>query len=80
MVVTSGSIGIGCAEGSGDGREREKRRAGGAKRERVPVPVLCRVQHGIQLGSWKGRRIPVWTMLAVVKDIPDEIEVLVFLV
>ena len=42
LVVRSGSTGIGCDEGSGEGREREKRRAGGAKRERVPVPVLCR--------------------------------------
>ena len=40
LVVRSGSTGIGFVEGSGEGLEREKRRAGGAKRERVPVPVL----------------------------------------
>ena len=42
LVVRSGRTGIGCEDGSGEGREREKRRAGGAKSERVPVPVLCR--------------------------------------
>ena len=41
LVVRSGRIGMGCDEGSGGAREREKRRAGGAKRESVPVPVLC---------------------------------------
>ena len=40
LVVRSGRTGIGCDAGSDEGREREKRRAGGAKSERVPVPVL----------------------------------------
>ena len=48
LVVRSGSTEIGCEEGSDEGREREKRRAGGAKRERVPVPVLCGGEHWIQ--------------------------------
>ena len=79
MVVRSGSTGIGCDEGSGEGREREKRRAGGAKRERVPVPVLCEGEHRTQLGTWKALRIPVRAMLAVLKDVPDQVKVLVFL-
>ena len=49
LVVKSGSTGIGCDEGSGEGREREKRSAEGAKRERVPVPVLCEDEHRISL-------------------------------
>lgn len=49
LVVRSGSTGIGNDEGSGEGLEREKRRAGGAKRECVPVPVLCAGGHKIQL-------------------------------
>ena len=53
LVVRSGSTRIGCDEGSGEGREREKRRAGGAKRERVPVPVLCAGEHRIQLETGK---------------------------
>ena len=40
LVVRRGRTGVGCDDGSGEGREREKRRAVGAKRERVPVPVL----------------------------------------
>lgn len=47
LVVRRGSTGIGCDEGSGEGREREKRSAGGAKRECVPVPVLCEGKHRI---------------------------------
>ena len=53
LVVRRGSTGIGFDEESGEGREREKRRAGGAKRERVPVPVLCRVSIGY---NWKFRK------------------------
>lgn len=49
LVVRSGSTGIGFDKGSGEGREREKRRAGGAKRERVPVPVLYGSEHREQL-------------------------------
>lgn len=79
LVVRSGSTGIGCDEGSGEGRDKEKRRAGGAKRERVPVPVLYAGQLHIQLGSWKALKIPVRAMLAVVQDVPDQIEVLMFL-
>ena len=41
LVVRRGSTGIGFEDGSDEGRDKEKRRAGGAKRERVPVPVLC---------------------------------------
>ena len=52
FVVTSGSTGIGGDDGSDEGREREKRRAGGAKRESVPVPVLCGGQL-YQMGIWK---------------------------
>jgi len=42
LVVRRGSIGVGLlfSDGWEEGREREKRRGGGAKRERVPVPVL----------------------------------------
>lgn len=40
FVVRSGRMGIGGPGGSAEGREREKRSGGGAKRERVPVPVL----------------------------------------
>lgn len=40
LVVRRGRIGIGEDEGSVGGREREKRSGGGAKMERVPVPVL----------------------------------------
>ena len=79
LVVRSGSTEIGCDEGSGEGREREKRRAGGAKRERVPVPVLCESKHGKSLKPWNALRIPVRAMLAVLKDVPNQIEVLVFL-
>lgn len=79
MVVRSGNTGIGGDEGSGEGRDKEKRRAGGAKRERVPVPVLCTGQHYTQLETWKALKIPVRAMLAVFQDVPDQIEVLVFL-
>lgn len=44
LVVRRGRMGMRGEEeleGS-EGREREKRRGGGAKRERVPVPVLWR--------------------------------------
>ena len=41
LVVRRGMTGVGGSGGVGDGRVREKRRGGGAKRERVPVPVLC---------------------------------------
>ena len=40
LVVNSGSISVGGEQGSLEGREREKRRGGGAKMDRVPVPVL----------------------------------------
>ena len=40
FVVRSGRIGVGGSDGSEEAREREKRRAGGAKRDKVPVPVL----------------------------------------
>ena len=79
LVVRSGSTGIGCDEGSGDGRDKEKRRAGGAKRERVPVPVLCAGQHHMRLKTCKALKIPVWAMLAGFQNVPDQIEVLVFL-
>ena len=49
LVVRRGSTGIGCDARSGEGRESEKRRAGGAKRERVPVPVLCEGENSTQL-------------------------------
>ena len=52
LVVRSGSTGIGRDVGSDEGREREKRRAGGAKSERVPVPVLY---GGLSLGCKKDR-------------------------
>lgn len=71
LVVRSGSTGIGCDEGSGDGRDKEKRRAGGAKRERVPVPVLCAGQHHIQLKTWKALEIPVRAIFAVFQNVPD---------
>ena len=80
LVVRRGSTGIGFDEESGEGREREKRRAGGAKRERVPVPVLCIGEHRIQLEIRKALRIPVRAMLAVLKDVPDQTKVLMFLV
>jgi len=44
FVVRRGRIGVGSP--GEEGREREKRRGGGAKRERVPVPVLERVSWG----------------------------------
>ena len=42
LVVRRGRIRVGLlfSDGEKEGREREKRRCGGAKRERVPVPVL----------------------------------------
>lgn len=40
FVVRRGRMGLGGCEGSEEAREREKRRGGGAKSERVPVPVL----------------------------------------
>ena len=40
LVVRRGRMGMGGSCGFVDGRVREKRRGGGAKRERVPVPVL----------------------------------------
>lgn len=40
LVVRRGKIGVGGVEGLVEGREREKRSGGGAKRDRVPVPVL----------------------------------------
>ena len=79
FVVRSGRTGIGCDEGSEEGRDKEKRMAGGAKRERVPVPVLCAGQYHIHLKSWKALKIPVRAMLAVFQNVPDQIEVLVFL-
>ena len=79
LVVRSGSTGIGSDEGSWERREREKRRAGGAKRERVPVPVLCGGKRRLQLAFSKALNIPVRAMLAVLKNIPDQIKVLVFL-
>ena len=44
-------MGVGWGEVR-EGREREKRKAGGAKRERVPVPVLGveRVRREVPLG------------------------------
>ena len=42
FVVRRGRIGIGGAEAVTEALEREKRRGVGAKRERVPVPVLWR--------------------------------------
>ena len=39
LVVRRGRMGVGGPP-VGEGWEREKRRGGGAKRERVPVPVL----------------------------------------
>ena len=80
LVVRSGSTGIGWDDESGEGREREKRRAGGAKMERVPVPVLCEAEHTIRLKVWETLRIPVRAMLAVLKDVPDQIKVLILLV
>ena len=81
LVVRRGSTGIGCDEGSGEGREREKRSAGGAKRDCVPVPVLCEGKHRIDtFENCKALRIPVRSMLAVLKDVPDQIKILIFLV
>ena len=39
-MVRRGRTGIGGSELSVEGRDREKRSAGGAKRDKVPVPVL----------------------------------------
>lgn len=50
LVVRRGRIGMGGEDGleGSDGREREKRSGAGAKRERVPVPVLWRKKLGCQ--------------------------------
>ena len=40
FVVRRGRMGVGVAQESDEGRERENRSWGGAKMERVPVPVL----------------------------------------
>ena len=80
LVVRSGRTGIGWDEGSGEGREREKRRAGGAKRDSVPVPVLCGGKHGLHFKFLKALKIPVRAMFAVLKYIADQIKVLVFFV
>ncbi len=66
-----------------EGLEREKRMAGGAKRERVPVPVLWMGEAGSMgcalnevLGGW----VPVWPMFTILEDVSDEVEVLILLV
>lgn len=77
LVVRRGRMGVGGAVGSvveEEGLEREKRRAGGAKRERVPVPVLGVAREGQYdiarrwgvvegLGYRSGRCSPLWRML-----------------
>ena len=47
LVVRRGSIGMGFVFPSFEGREREKRRGVGAKRERVPVPVLIDMSNSL---------------------------------
>ena len=69
-------MGVGWGE-VGVGRESEKRKAGGAKRERVPVPVLGveRVRREVFLGKrvfGEGEgKLPVRTVLAVGEDGAD---------
>lgn len=78
LVVRRGRMGVGGDEESWEGRDREKRKGGGAKMESVPVPVL-----GCVSSRWKpdGRfRLPVWAMLAILKDTTDEVEILVLFV
>ena len=45
FVVRRGRIGVGGEDKSVEARERENRRGGGAKTDRVPVPVLEYVEH-----------------------------------
>lgn len=57
FVVRKGRMGVRGEEGlvGSEGREREKRRGVGAKRERVPVPVLYFGGEPCQLcGSGRG--------------------------
>lgn len=64
-------MGIGGSVGSVDGRDREKRRGGGAKRDKVPVPVLGRYSAMIVLPIL--HLIPIRTVLAIPKYVPDQI-------
>lgn len=76
LVVKRGRIGTITPGLPATQRESEKQSGEGAKRERVPVPVL---EFGIsKLFGHKGLvdlflYVPVWTMLTVGKDVAYEI-------
>lgn len=75
LVVKRGRTGVGGEEGDDEGREREKRRGGGAKRERVPVPVL----EECKIGKYHIRgfnRLPIGSMFPVLEHTADEVEIL----
>lgn len=79
LVVRRGKMGVGGNEGSWEGRVREKRRGGGAKMESVPVPVLGHVSLiSHRPDDWS--KLPIWSMFAVLKDVTDEVEVLMLFV
>jgi len=68
LVVSRGRIGMAGCVGSEEGRERANRRGVGAKKERVPVPVLqealvadCEVNEG-DLSYLSGRCSPSFKM------------------
>ena len=77
FVVRRGRIGIGGSELVLEGREREKRSAGGAKRDKVPVPVLR--QRSV-MASRQMSEIPVWTMLAFRKNSTYQVQILMLFV
>lgn len=72
-------MGVGGNEGSWEGRVREKRRGGGAKIESVPVPVLGHVSL-ISCRPDDQSRLPIWSVLAILKYVTDEVEVLMLFV
>ena len=64
-------MGMGGLVGSVDGRDREKRRGGGAKRDRVPVPVL--MSYSAMFMFLSLHFIPIRSVLAISKYIADQI-------
>ena len=73
FVVRRGRTGVGGALRSDEGRDREKRSCGGAKRERVPVPVLMENHYQCAATRMTVAMIPIGTMLAMLKNFTDKI-------